>query len=114
MPIFQHSMPVFWLEAAGLIFGMLGDRIGRAKSMLYTILFYSLCSGLSALSVCVFDFAFYRFPDRIGGRRRIRGRRGSSCEEVMPARARPQSLYCQALLCVWKHQCRLSSIWDSD
>src|SRR5258707_11179013 len=45
----------------GLAFCVLGDRIGRAKTMLLTILVYSLCTGLSALSVGFWDFAFYRF-----------------------------------------------------
>ena len=40
----------------GLIFGILGDRIGRAKTMLWTILIYSLFTGLSALSTGL-DFA---------------------------------------------------------
>ena len=35
----------------GVYFGILGDRIGRAKTMVYTILLYSLCTGLSVLSV---------------------------------------------------------------
>ncbi len=34
--------------SGGLGFGVLGDRIGRAKTMLWTILIYSLCTGLSA------------------------------------------------------------------
>src|SRR5678815_4962442 len=29
----------------GLTFGVLGDRIGRAKTMMMTILVYSLCTG---------------------------------------------------------------------
>src|SRR5256885_15558264 len=39
----------------GLFFGVLGDRIGRARTMLVTILLYSLCTGLSALSVGFWD-----------------------------------------------------------
>src|SRR5262245_16217922 len=35
----------------GLIFGILGDLIGRARSMVLTILLYSMFTGLSALSV---------------------------------------------------------------
>ena len=50
----------------GLFFGMLGDRIGRAKTMLITILIYSACTGLSALSVGVVDFAIYRFLTGLG------------------------------------------------
>jgi len=30
----------------GLFFGVLGDRVGRAKTMLVTILMYSICTGL--------------------------------------------------------------------
>ena len=44
----------------GLIFGMLGDRIGRAKTMLITILLYSIFTGLSALSKTWIDFSVYR------------------------------------------------------
>lgn len=75
----------------GLIFGMLGDRIGRAKTMLMTILMYSLCTGLSALSVTVYDFAFYRFLTGLG----VGGEFAvgvALVAEVMPAHARPQSL----------------------
>jgi MFS family permease len=50
----------------GLFFGMLGDKIGRAKTMLLTILIYSVCTGLSAFSVGVYDFAFYRFITGLG------------------------------------------------
>src|ERR1700730_1986969 len=34
--------------SGGIIFGVMGDRIGRAKTMLFTILIYSFCTGLSA------------------------------------------------------------------
>src|SRR5215470_5254731 len=37
----------------GLGFGILGDRIGRARTMMLTILVYSLFTGLSALSFSV-------------------------------------------------------------
>src|SRR5262249_58585210 len=50
----------------GLAFGILGDLIGRAKSMLLTILLYSLFTGLSALSVGFWDFALYRFLTGLG------------------------------------------------
>src|SRR4051794_12858778 len=39
----------------GIIFGVLGDRYGRAKTMTLTILLYSAFTGLSALSVGVWD-----------------------------------------------------------
>src|ERR1700752_4007597 len=45
--------------SGGLFFGVLGDRIGRTKTMLVTVLLYSGCTGLSALSTSVWDFALY-------------------------------------------------------
>ena len=75
----------------GLIFGMLGDRIGRAKTMMITILMYSFCTGLSALSVSVYDFAFYRFLTGLG----VGGEFAvgvALVAEVMPARARTNTL----------------------
>ena len=77
--------------SGGLVFGMLGDRIGRAKVMLWTILIYSVCTGLSALSVSIWDFAFYRFLTGLG----VGGEFAvgvSLVAEVMPDRARPFAL----------------------
>jgi MFS family permease len=50
----------------GLVFGVLGDRIGRVKTMLITILGYSLFTGLSALSTGIWDFSGYRFLTGLG------------------------------------------------
>jgi MFS family permease len=81
----------------GLIFGMLGDRIGRARTMLITILMYSMCTGLSALSISVYDFAIYRFLTGLG----VGGEFAvgvALVAEVMPTRARPSALtFLQAL-----------------
>jgi MFS family permease len=78
----------------GLFFGVLGDRIGRAKTMMITILLYSLCTGLSALSVSVWDFALYRFLTGLG----VGGEFAvgvALVAEVMPEHARAR---CLALL----------------
>src|SRR5262245_10669563 len=75
----------------GLIFGMLGDRIGRAKTMLLTILIYSACTGLSAASTSVYDFALYRFLTGLG----VGGEFAvgvSLVAEVMPSAARTYTL----------------------
>src|SRR5881394_417722 len=42
----------------GLIFGAIGDRIGRARTLTLTVLLYSVCTGLSAFSTGWKDFAF--------------------------------------------------------
>ena len=75
----------------GLIFGVVGDRIGRAKTMMITILIYSLCTGLSAISQGFWDFAFYRFITGLG----VGGEFAvgvALVAEVMPDRARPYAL----------------------
>ncbi|MCC6354935.1 MAG: MFS transporter, partial [Verrucomicrobiae bacterium] len=75
----------------GLVFGVLGDRAGRAKTMVLTILLYSLCTGLSALSVGFWDFALYRFLTGLG----VGGEWAvgvALLAEVMPPRARPYAL----------------------
>lgn len=84
----------------GLFFGVLGDRLGRAKTMLLTILVYSIFTGLSALSKGFADFAFYRFLTGLG----VGGEFAvgvSLVAEVMPDRARPFALgWLQALSAV--------------
>jgi len=75
----------------GLFFGMLGDRIGRVKTMLITILVYSFCTGLSALSYTVYDFTLYRFLTGLG----VGGEFAvgvALVAEVMPASARTGAL----------------------
>jgi MFS family permease len=75
----------------GICFGIMGDRWGRVKTMLLTILLYSLFTGLSALSVGVMDFAFYRFLTGLG----VGGEFAvgvALIAEVMPPPARPFTL----------------------
>ncbi len=50
----------------GLIFGAVGDRIGRARTLTLTVLMYSVFTGLSALSTGWLDFAAYRFVTGLG------------------------------------------------
>jgi MFS family permease len=75
----------------GLIFGMLGDRIGRAKTMVMTILLYSLFTGLSSFSTGPWDFSLYRFLTGLG----VGGEFAvgvALVAEVMPATARTHTL----------------------
>jgi MFS family permease len=50
----------------GVFFGILGDRIGRAKTMIFTILLYAAFTGLSVFSTNVWDFSLYRFLTGLG------------------------------------------------
>ena len=82
---------MFGWATGGIIFGIMGDRWGRAKTMLLTILLYSLFTGLSALSVGFYDFTFYRFLTGLG----VGGEFAvgvALLAEVMPDRARPHAL----------------------
>jgi MFS family permease len=75
----------------GIAFGILADLLGRARSMVFTILLYSLFTGLSSVSVGFWDFAFYRFLTGLG----VGGQFAvgvSLVAEEMPDRARPFAL----------------------
>ena len=75
----------------GVFFGIMGDRLGRAKTMMLTILCYTLFTGLSLLSTGVWDFNVYRFLCGLG----VGGQFAvgvALVAEVVPARARPYAL----------------------
>lgn len=75
----------------GLLFGVLGDLLGRVRSLMLTILLYSLFTGLSSFSTSVLDFSIYRFLTGLG----VGGEFAvgvSLVAEVMPDHARPFAL----------------------
>ncbi len=50
----------------GVLFGRLSDRIGRARTMILTILVYSLFTGLTALAQSWWHMAVFRFLVALG------------------------------------------------
>lgn len=77
--------------SGGVFFGVLGDRVGRVRTMIYTILCYSLFTGLSVLSTSVWDFSAYRFLTGLG----VGGQFAvgvALVAESLPDRARPYAL----------------------
>jgi MFS family permease len=78
----------------GLVFGLFGDRWGRTRTMMLTILLYSLFTGLSALARTFADFAAYRFLCGTGIGGEYAAGVALVAETVTP-RARP---YCLGLL----------------
>lgn len=75
----------------GLAFGIMGDRVGRVRTMLLTVVLYSVFTGLSIFSTGFWDFAFYRFLTGLG----VGGEFAvgvALVAEVMPDRARPMAL----------------------
>jgi MFS family permease len=75
----------------GFFFGMLGDRIGRVKTMMITILIYAGFTGLSAAAFHWWDFVAYRFLMGLG----VGGLFAAAVSlvaEVTPPAARPHAL----------------------
>ena len=88
-----YATSIFMLGWAtgGLLFGVVGDRVGRAKTMMLTILIYSVFTGLSALTQNFWQFGFTRFLTGLG----VGGEFAvgvSLVAEVMPDRARTSAL----------------------
>jgi MFS family permease len=85
------AMLLIGWATGGLVFGVLGDRWGRAKTMFLAIFVYSMFTGLSAISVSWWDFCLYRFLTGLG----VGGEFAAGVAlvaEVMPSRARPHAL----------------------
>ncbi len=86
--------------AGGLIFGALGDKYGRAKMLTWTILLYSVSTGLSSFSTSMFDFCAYRFITGlgIGG---VFGLAVALVADSVPDRARAPALGLLQSLSTW-------------
>jgi MFS family permease len=75
----------------GMFFGALGDKFGRAKMLMVTILIYSVFTGLSYFSRSWFDFTACRFLTGlgVGG---VFGLAVALIAETIPSGARVQAL----------------------
>src|SRR5436853_138528 len=75
----------------GILFGMMSDRWGRVKTMVATLLAYTIFSGLTGLARTPWEFLGYRFLGGLG----IGGMFGAATTlvaESMPARFRAVAL----------------------
>jgi MFS family permease len=72
----------------GVLFGMLSDRIGRSKTMIITILFYSLFTCVTAFAQAPWHMVGLRFlvAMGVGGEWAVAS---AMVAEVMPKRSRP-------------------------
>jgi MFS family permease len=78
-------------SAGGFIFGILGDRIGRTRTMILTILIYAIFTGLGGLAQSWEQLAATRFLTGLGvGGEWAAG--AAIVAEVFPARSRPMAL----------------------
>jgi MFS family permease len=91
------SLMLIGWATGGIIFGILGDKIGRARTMVLTILVYSLFTGLSGFARTYWEFILFRFLCGLG----IGGQFSvgvALVAEYMPDRVRPKALgFLQAL-----------------
>ncbi|QDT09826.1 MFS transporter [Planctomycetes bacterium K23_9] len=71
----------------GVVFGVISDRIGRSKTMIYTILFYSMFTCISAFAQEAWQMVLLRFlvAMGVGGEWAVAS---AMVAEVMPARSR--------------------------
>ncbi len=84
------ALMIGW-AAGGLLFGMIGDRLGRTKTMGLTILLYALFTGLSGLAWNWQSFAALRFLTGLGvGGEFAAG--AALVAEAFPAHARATAL----------------------
>ncbi len=108
---YATSIFVAGWATGGLIFGSVGDRIGRAKTLTLTVLLYSVFTGLSALSTSWLDFAIYRFITGlgVGG---VFGLAVALIADTLPDESRPGALgMLQALSAVGNITAGLISMW---
>ncbi len=72
----------------GVVFGVISDRIGRSRTMVYTILFYSMFTCVSAFAQAPWQMVALRFlvAMGVGGEWAVAS---AMVAEVMPTRSRP-------------------------
>ncbi len=89
-PLSTSALLIGW-ATGGIIFGILGDRIGRAKTLTIMIVCYSISTGLCGLSTGPWDYVIYCFITGVGAG----GIFPIACTlvaESLPDRTRPQAL----------------------
>ena len=88
---YATSLFIIGWATGGLIFGTIGDKFGRARTMALTVFLYALFTGLSALSHNWWQFGLFRLLCGLG----IGGEFAAGAAlvaEVMPPRVRAPAL----------------------
>jgi MFS family permease len=61
-----NALFLFGAAAGGLVFGWLGDRIGRTSAMVWSVLAYTLFTGLGGFATAAWHLAVFRFIAALG------------------------------------------------
>ena len=88
---YATSMMLLGWGFGGILFGVMGDKFGRARTMIITILFYAIFTGMCGVAMYWWDFFIYRFLCGMG----VGGQFAAGVtllSETMPDKARPKSL----------------------
>jgi MFS family permease len=88
---YATSLMLIGWATGGILFGIMGDKFGRAKVMIITILVYAAFTGLCGIATNWWDFLLYRFLTGMG----VGGQFAAGVTllaETMPDRARAKSL----------------------
>ncbi|MFE2644601.1 MFS transporter [Streptomyces nigra] len=84
------TVTLFGAVLGGLFFGVLADRIGRVKVLTYSVIFFAVFTGLTAVADSYTQFAVFRFLAGVG----IGGEFGvgmTLAAEAWPARKRARA-----------------------
>ena len=87
----MNGIFIFGWATGGLLFGMVGDKIGRTWTMAITVMMYAVFTGLSGLAWSIPSFGAFRFLTGLG----IGGEIAAGAAliaEVFPGHARPTAL----------------------
>src|SRR5205823_11349743 len=67
--LWQGIITSFFLVGAatgGVLFGWLGDRVGRVRAMMFSVLTYALVSALCGFASTAWEVGIYRFIAALG------------------------------------------------
>ncbi len=91
MGTYATSLMLLGWAVGGILFGVMGDKYGRAKTMIITIFVYAIFTGLCGVATSWWDFLIYRFLTGMG----VGGQFAAGVTllaESMPDKARPKTL----------------------
>lgn len=85
-----HTITLLGAVLGGIVFGVLADKFGRVRMLMYSVILFAVFTGLSAIATGYTDLAIYRFIAGIG----IGGEFGigmTLAAEAVPAKMRARA-----------------------